>query len=79
LGIAPFLLHRSYAGSSSGANSLPICSDNCSVTRLDHLASDGHSGWRSAMVNQQLRIADVRHAAMHQPAGPEPAVEPKLA
>jgi broad specificity phosphatase PhoE len=53
--------------------------DNCSVTRLDHLASDGHSGWRIPMVNQQPWIADVRHAAMHQPAGPEVAVEPKLA
>jgi alpha-ribazole phosphatase len=53
--------------------------DNCSVTRLDHLASDGHSGWRIPMVNQQPWIADIRHAAMHQPAGPEVAVEPKLA
>jgi alpha-ribazole phosphatase len=53
--------------------------DNCSVTRLDHLASDGHSGWRIPMVNQQPWIADVKHAAMHQPAGPEVAVEPKLA
>ncbi|MFL6789824.1 MAG: histidine phosphatase family protein [Bradyrhizobium sp.] len=53
--------------------------DNCSVTRLDHLASDGHSGWRIPMVNQQPWIADARHAAMHQPAGPEVAVEPKLA
>jgi broad specificity phosphatase PhoE len=53
--------------------------DNCSVTRLDHLASDRHSGWRVPMVNQQPWIADERHAAMHQPAGPEVAVEPKLA
>jgi alpha-ribazole phosphatase len=45
--------------------------DNCSVTRLDHLASDGHSGWRIPMVNQQPWIADASHAAMHQPAGPE--------
>jgi broad specificity phosphatase PhoE len=47
--------------------------DNCSVTRLDHLASQGHSGWRLPMVNQQPWIADARHAAMHQPAGPEVA------
>ncbi|MGM4923001.1 histidine phosphatase family protein [Tardiphaga sp. 804_B3_N1_9] len=47
--------------------------DNCSVTRLDHLASDGHSGWRIPMVNQQPWIADPSHAAMHQPAGPEVA------
>ena len=53
--------------------------DNCSVTRLDHLQSDGHSGWRLPMVNQQPWIADAKHAAMHQPAGPEVAVEPKLA
>lgn len=45
--------------------------DNCSVTRLDHLASDGHQGWRIPMVNQQPWIADPSHAAMHQPAGPE--------
>jgi broad specificity phosphatase PhoE len=45
--------------------------DNCSVTRLDHLASDGHHGWRIPMVNQQPWIADPSHAAMHQPAGPE--------
>ncbi len=45
--------------------------DNCSVTRLDHLASDGHSGWRIPMVNQQPWIADPSHAAMHQPAGPK--------
>ena len=35
--------------------------DNCSVTRLDHLASDGHSGWRIPMVNQQPWIADAAH------------------
>jgi alpha-ribazole phosphatase len=45
--------------------------DNCSVTRLDHLASDGRSGWRIPMVNQQPWIASPEHAAMHQPAGPE--------
>jgi alpha-ribazole phosphatase len=49
--------------------------DNCSVTRLDHLGSDGHSGWRIPMVNQQPWIADPAHAAMHQPAGPEVAVK----
>jgi hypothetical protein len=33
------------------------------------------------MVNQQPWIADARHAAMHQPAGPEivPETETKLA
>ena len=53
--------------------------DNCSVTRLDHLASAGHSGWRLPMVNQQPWIADASHAAMHQPAGPEVATATKLA
>ena len=48
--------------------------DNCSVTRLDHLASASHTGWRLPMVNQQPWIADASHNAMHQPAGPE--VEP---
>jgi broad specificity phosphatase PhoE len=51
--------------------------DNCSVTRLDHFASEGGGTWRLPMVNQQPWIADPRHAAMHQPAGPE--VVPKLA
>jgi alpha-ribazole phosphatase len=53
--------------------------DNCSITRLDHLGSDGHSGWRIPMVNQQPWIADPSHAAMHQPAGPEVASATKLA
>jgi len=53
--------------------------DNCSVTRLDHFASPGHSNWRLPMVNQQPWIADARHAAMHQPAGPEIVPETKLA
>jgi broad specificity phosphatase PhoE len=53
--------------------------DNCSVTRLDHLLSDGHSGWRVPMVNQQPWIADASHNAMHQPAGPEIATASKLA
>jgi broad specificity phosphatase PhoE len=53
--------------------------DNCSVTRLDHFASPGHSSWRLPMVNQQPWIADARHAAMHQPAGPEIVPETKLA
>ena len=52
--------------------------DNCSVTRLDHLASDGHSGWRIPFVNQQPWIADPSHAAMHQPAGPEVVPATKL-
>ena len=51
---------------------------NCSVTRLDHFASPGSSVWRLPMVNQQPWIADPRHAAMHQPAGPEVA-QSKLA
>ncbi len=45
--------------------------DNCSITRLDHLTSQDHSGWRVPMINQQPWIADPSHAAMHQPAGPE--------
>ena len=53
--------------------------DNCSVTRLDHLASAAHSGWRIPMVNQQPWIADASHNAMHQPAGPEIATASKLA
>lgn len=53
--------------------------DNCSVTRLDHLASSSHSGWRLPMVNQQPWIADVSHNAMHQPVGPERASPTKLA
>ena len=53
--------------------------DNCSVTRLDHFASEGGSNWRLPMVNQQPWIADARHAAMHQPAGPEIVPETKLA
>jgi broad specificity phosphatase PhoE len=32
--------------------------DNCSVTRLDHIAGDGRSVWRLPMVNQQPWIAD---------------------
>ena len=53
--------------------------DNCSVTRLDHLASPRHSGWRLPMVNQKPWIADASHSAMHQPAGPEIASATKLA
>src|SRR6476660_5794157 len=53
--------------------------DKCSVTRLDHLASEGHQGWRIPMVNQQPWIADASHNAMHQPAGPEIATASKLA
>lgn len=53
--------------------------DNVSVTRLDHLASAGHSGWRIPMVNQQPWIADASHNAMHQPSGAEPAGTTKLA
>jgi alpha-ribazole phosphatase len=53
--------------------------DNCSVTRLDHLASAGHSFWRLPMVNQQPWMADASHNAMHQPAGPEAVPATKLA
>ncbi len=53
--------------------------DNCSVTRLDHLASANHNGWRLPMVNQQPWIADASHSAMHQPAGPEIVTASKLA
>jgi alpha-ribazole phosphatase len=47
--------------------------DNVSVTRLDYFESPGRSVWRLPFVNQQPWIADARHAAMHQPAGPEVA------
>ena len=53
--------------------------DNCSVTRLDHIAGAAHSNWRLPMVNQQPWIADASHNAMHQPAGPEIASAGKLA
>jgi broad specificity phosphatase PhoE len=53
--------------------------DNCSVTRLDYFASADISRWRLPMVNQQPWIADARHAAMHQPAGPEVVPQTKLA
>src|SRR5439155_9745249 len=52
---------------------------NCSVTRLDDFASPGKSIWRLRMVNQQPWNADAKHAAMHQPAGPEVIPEVKLA
>lgn len=45
--------------------------DNVSVTRLDHFATAERVVWRLPMVNQQPWIADERHNAMHQPAGPE--------
>jgi alpha-ribazole phosphatase len=45
--------------------------DNCSVTRLDHIASATVDVWRLPMVNQQPWVADAAHSAMHQPAGPE--------
>ena len=53
--------------------------DNVSVTRLDHYASPGQGSWRLPMLNQQPWIADIAHAAMHQPAGPEVATASKLA
>jgi broad specificity phosphatase PhoE len=52
--------------------------DNCSVTRLDFYASPDRSNWRLPYVNQQPWVADAKHAAMHQPAGPEVATS-KLA
>jgi alpha-ribazole phosphatase len=57
---------------------LTFAVDNCSVTRLDHLFSPSHSGWRVPMINQQPWIADPSHAAMHQPAGPEAVATNKL-
>lgn len=45
--------------------------DNCSITRLDHFANGESANWRLPMVNQQPWIADDRHRAMHQLAGPE--------
>jgi broad specificity phosphatase PhoE len=53
--------------------------DNCSVTRLDHVAGGGQTAWRLPMVNQQPWMADASHNAMHQPAGPEVATASKLA
>lgn len=53
--------------------------DNVSVTRLDHISGVGLSTWRLPMVNQQPWIADPRHAAMHQPSGPEVRPASKLA
>jgi alpha-ribazole phosphatase len=61
------------------AKGLAFDIDNCSVTRLDHFASAGHTSWRLPMVNQQPWLADAAHAAMHQPAGPEVVPETKLA
>jgi len=60
------------------AKGLAFDIDNCSVTRLDHLAGDGHTSWRLPMVNQQPWIADIRHSAMHQPAGPKSCRKPSL-
>lgn len=53
------------------ARGLAFTIDNCSVTRLDHMASDGNVGWRIPFINQQPWMASPEHAAMHQPAGPE--------
>lgn len=65
-------------GLEAGAG-LAFAIDNCSVTRLDHLAGEGEIGWRVPMINQQPWIADPSHARMHQPAGPEIAAPTKLA
>jgi broad specificity phosphatase PhoE len=59
------------------AKGLAFDIDNCSVTRLDHFASRGHSSWRLPMVNQQPWLAEAAHADMHQPAGPE-VVPPEI-
>jgi alpha-ribazole phosphatase len=61
------------------AKGLAFDIDNCSVTRLDHIAIGSGAVWRLPMVNQQPWIADASHNAMHQPAGPEIVTEPKLA
>src|SRR3981189_1645261 len=55
------------------AKGLAFDIDNCSVTRLDHIAIGSGAVWRLPMVNQQPWIADASHNAMHQPAGPEVA------
>jgi broad specificity phosphatase PhoE len=47
--------------------------DNCSVTRLDHVALDGQSAWRVGMVNHQPWLVPSEHPTMHQPAGLEVA------
>jgi broad specificity phosphatase PhoE len=62
------------------AKGLAFDIDNCSVTRLDHIASENNSSsWRLPMVNQQPWLAEAAHSAMHQPAGPEVTVTTKLA
>jgi alpha-ribazole phosphatase len=61
------------------AKGLAFDIDNCSITRLDHIASTNQSSWRLPMVNQQPWIADASHHAMHQPAGPEITTASKLA
>jgi alpha-ribazole phosphatase len=53
------------------AKGLDFDIENCSVTRLDHFAVNGHRNWRLPMVNQQPWMADAAHNAMHQLAGPE--------
>jgi len=53
--------------------------DNCSVTRLDHVAGAGHSSWRLPMVNQQPWMADASRIAVHPPDGPEVVTASKLA
>jgi broad specificity phosphatase PhoE len=53
------------------AGGLSFAIENCSLTRLDHLALDGRTGWRVGMVNHQPWVAPSAHPTMHQPAGPE--------
>jgi alpha-ribazole phosphatase len=53
--------------------------DNCSVTRLDHIAAPGVSNWRLPMVNQQPWIAESADRAMHQPVDAALTTQGKLA
>ena len=47
--------------------------ENCSVTRLDHLAGPGGAGWRAVTVNFQPWAGLARGPVPTQPAGPEVA------
>src|SRR6195256_6482921 len=53
--------------------------DNCSVTRLDHLASAGHSGWGVPVGNQQPWVSPHIRKPLHMTPGPEIATASKLA
>ncbi|HEY0570407.1 MAG TPA: histidine phosphatase family protein [Enterovirga sp.] len=53
---------------------LAFAIENCSVTRLDHIETEGGSGWRVVMVNHQPWAAlDARVPG--QPSGPELALQ----